>query len=567
MAPKKLSDKALEAELESTVRRIYHGPDKDQLTVNYARQVVEKKLKLQDGFLKEGEWKGKSKDIIKATIDEIESAPDASQAVEFPAKPSATKNGANVKKKRAKKEAAKPASIANTESELSELSDASDASDFSDVSEKPTKKRKVTKAAAKKRHVVLDDEEEAEEPKRKKAKPTTPKTKIVRSRKPSLPNPVLVSSPIKEHKSNQDGQDDSDVLSEPASSPVETTTLSKDPASKVLSGPHSDHEESELSETIDEHPKPKPKPKPKHEGQKPKGAPKPSTVDDESDLSEIDEPLGEVTVKETVRTAKAATDDESEMSEVLDEPPPKGGRKSKPALKGTAKSTPKSKKAAKGTSNAAVDDESEMSDVIDEPPKRKRKSKDPTAPKPERRTKAPAKATVASTLSPDEAQIKQLQGYLLKCGVRKIWAFELKKYGDDNKAKIKRLKDMLAEIGMTGRFSESRAREIKEQRELLAEIEAVKEGEKSWGVGGRPSRRRAAKSFREPSSSDEDEERGGDDTKEEGGSGKDEKATDKSAGSGDDDSEEDDAQPKSRGRGSLKHRADLAFLDDESDSG
>jgi hypothetical protein len=67
MAPKKVTT-ALEAEIIATVRRIYNSPARDELTVNHTRQVVEKKLKLKDGFLKEGAWKAKSKEIIHATL-------------------------------------------------------------------------------------------------------------------------------------------------------------------------------------------------------------------------------------------------------------------------------------------------------------------------------------------------------------------------------------------------------------------------------------------------------------------------------------------------------------------
>ena len=65
MAPKKAT---IEKELVDTVRRIYKTGNEDQLTVNFVRQAVEKKLKLEDDFLKEGEWKSKSKEIIHNTL-------------------------------------------------------------------------------------------------------------------------------------------------------------------------------------------------------------------------------------------------------------------------------------------------------------------------------------------------------------------------------------------------------------------------------------------------------------------------------------------------------------------
>lgn len=67
MAPAKATDKAIAKELVDVVRQMYNGPNREQLSVNYARHVVEEKLKLEDGFLKEGDWKEKSKQIIKGT--------------------------------------------------------------------------------------------------------------------------------------------------------------------------------------------------------------------------------------------------------------------------------------------------------------------------------------------------------------------------------------------------------------------------------------------------------------------------------------------------------------------
>ena len=68
MAPKRPSAKMLEAELAGTVRDIYNGSERDELTVNLVRERVESKLGLDDGFFKRGEWKVKSKDVIKDTV-------------------------------------------------------------------------------------------------------------------------------------------------------------------------------------------------------------------------------------------------------------------------------------------------------------------------------------------------------------------------------------------------------------------------------------------------------------------------------------------------------------------
>lgn len=84
-------------------------------------------------------------------------------------------------------------------------------------------------------------------------------------------------------------------------------------------------------------------------------------------------------------------------------------------------------------------------------------------------------------IDPDFSEIKRLQSWLVKCGIRKLWGRELKPY-DTPKAKITHLKDMLADAGMTGRYSLEKASQIKEQRELRADIEAVKEGAERWGM-------------------------------------------------------------------------------------
>ena len=142
--------------------------------------------------------------------------------------------------------------------------------------------------------------------------------------------------------------------------------------------------------------------------------------------------------------------------------------------------------------NGANDSDSDLSVLIDEAPvpRKKRKSKDSSAPKPRKDTtsKATAKPSADTTEDPDAAEVKRLQGWLVKCGIRKVWGKELKPY-DTPKAKIKHLRDMLSDAGMTGRYSVEKASQIKEARELAADIEAVQEGAERWGAedeeGGR----------------------------------------------------------------------------------
>ncbi|KAL5594309.1 hypothetical protein BROUX41_001251 [Berkeleyomyces rouxiae] len=163
-------------------------------------------------------------------------------------------------------------------------------------------------------------------------------------------------------------------------------------------------------------------------------------------------------------------------------------------------------------------DESDMSSVVDEPPvpKRGSKAKSKSDPKPK-----PTRQKPSATQSADQQEIKKLQQQLGKCGVRKIWGVELKSCGGDDKAKIRHLKDMLRDCGMTGRFSDARAKEIKEQRELMADLQAVQDMTQTWGASKdgarstRASRRAAPKSLKIEKQvieglSDESDEEGGD---------------------------------------------------------
>ncbi len=154
--------------------------------------------------------------------------------------------------------------------------------------------------------------------------------------------------------------------------------------------------------------------------------------------------------------------------------------------RGSSKSEP-SKPEIEGADDDASSGEksdSDMSVVIDEElqPKGKGKKKDSQDAKP-KKSKA-ARSTAPADENPDQAEIKRLQGWLVKCGTRKLWGKELKPY-ETPRAKIKHLKDMLTEIGMTGRYSQEKASQIKEARELAADIEAVQEGEERWGTGGK----------------------------------------------------------------------------------
>jgi len=119
--------------------------------------------------------------------------------------------------------------------------------------------------------------------------------------------------------------------------------------------------------------------------------------------------------------------------------------------------------------------------VIDDGPKLK--GRKPRSGSGESKSKAPKQKKAVQKpqdRDPDAEEIKRLQGWLIKCGIRKMWYKELAPY-DTPKAKIRHLKEMLTGVGMTGRYSQEKATEIKEARELQADLEAVQDGAKLWG--------------------------------------------------------------------------------------
>jgi len=135
----------------------------------------------------------------------------------------------------------------------------------------------------------------------------------------------------------------------------------------------------------------------------------------------------------------------------------------------------------KSKNSKPEESEGEMSVVIDKAPKpKRRKRKSSEAAEGGAKKPKASKSKSEAEVDPDDAEIKRLQGWLVKCGIRKMWWKELKPY-ESSKAKIKHLKDMLSDAGMTGRYTIEKATQIKEARELAADIEAVKEGAERWG--------------------------------------------------------------------------------------
>lgn len=64
-----------------------------------------------------------------------------------------------------------------------------------------------------------------------------------------------------------------------------------------------------------------------------------------------------------------------------------------------------------------------------------------------------------------------VQSLVVACGTRKVWS-KLFQDLDTPQQQIKKLKEMLADLGMTGRLSLEQAKAIKEKRELEKELGA-----------------------------------------------------------------------------------------------
>ncbi|CAM1504044.1 Fc.00g016350.m01.CDS01 [Cosmosporella sp. VM-42] len=455
----------------------------DATTVNKVRKHVEEELGLEDGFFSSGQWKSKSKTLIKERVGklfdgwvpetETESKPN------FGTKRCTFDTESPESKPKRQKRAPKAKKPVKKESELSELSQ----------EEKPQKRKRKAAAGRKSKAVDSDDEDDF------KSEASTPpqkvKVKNISNAGEVKGDPSEVKVKVKESDAEEE---DAPVKKQEASSDEE----------------------------------------------------KPATKDETED--EV-----QVKVSTIMEPTATAVDEEDEYSDVIDEPPkPKRKRKSKgdtSGKKSRAKSHDDTEDEVKVETKSAdtinaVNEEEEYSDVIDElpKPKRKRKSKGEASSKPAKTPKAAAKKA-SEPEDANEAEIKKLQSQLIKCGIRKLWHNELKTYGDNSRAKIRHLKKMLTDVGMDGRFSEAKAREIKEMRELAAEAEAAQEMNALWGTGG-PGRASRSKSKTVKEVVKDESEDGGEDGEEE-------------------DSGQEVSSFAARRR---RAQAELAFLGDDSDS-
>ncbi|KAI9013736.1 hypothetical protein CLU79DRAFT_388656 [Phycomyces nitens] len=205
-------------------------------------------------------------------------------------------------------------------------------------------------------------------------------------------------------------------------------------------------------------------------------------------------------------TQKDPTDEE--MSELESDEPKKKARKPK----ADSKDIPKPKKNVKKRANEKPnnEDESEMSD-LDTLPNKKHKGtsrdSDSSLPsQPKKATKSKDKASTGAT--PNEEKIKRLKQYVSKCGVRKQWAKEFSDCTNDRQ-QIKRLQEILVELGVEGRPTIEKCEKVKMQREIkdeLASLDTQNILDDDKGIHTRGKRVRKPRNIIEDSE-DEDEEK------------------------------------------------------------
>ncbi|GJF00610.1 hypothetical protein PsYK624_169030 [Phanerochaete sordida] len=106
--------------------------------------------------------------------------------------------------------------------------------------------------------------------------------------------------------------------------------------------------------------------------------------------------------------------------------------------------------------------------------------------------------------SPEDAEIKRLKSFVTACGVRKVWSKEFKDIADDKNAQARRLRALLAELGMTGRLSMEKAKAIRAKRELAQELEDVTSFEKAVVTAG--SRRKRDQPVEQAGESEDEED-------------------------------------------------------------
>ncbi|KAI3325696.1 hypothetical protein HD806DRAFT_521212 [Xylariaceae sp. AK1471] len=530
MAP---SVAALEKYLREATRQVDAAGD--TVTVNSVRRRAEEDNELEKGFFATPDWKARSSKLIKEFHAALV-ANEASSPIPEPKTEQDTKHGVKRSSSDEPSPTAKRRKMATSATipgnpKPKKDSSSSALSELSDSDVEPKKEKNKNKQQTKNKRASVSKQESDSELSDLDLSEDEPKQKPKQKKKAKKPAAPRKS---KKEKSESELSD----LSSPEDEPKPKKGVKKPGPPKKSKKEESESDLSDLSSSEDE-------PKPKKKGVR-KSTKLEDSEDDKKDsklkasMSQSKRKQPAPTTKQNAKRTKVKSDSEDELAVGKQADNAEADTEVKIGEDITAKNEDPEEdtKPEKNESKPSVADNSDssLSSVLDEPPARKRKGKDSKA-------ASKSKPSASKELTGDETEIKKLQGQLVKCGVRKIWGIELKKYGGDTKARIQHLRDMLHAVGMDGRFSEAKAREIKERRELMGELEAVNEMNELWGVESPRGRVARSKSVRKSmkEESDEDEEKS--------------KTED----------EEEEAKVKINPRVS-KRMADLAFLGSESES-
>ncbi|KAI1438109.1 hypothetical protein GGR50DRAFT_691583 [Xylaria sp. CBS 124048] len=516
MAP---SIEALQEGLKDATRQLY-ATDPDSVTVNAVRQRAEEQNGLERGFFAAVEWKARSKILItdfvqKLMMDDFVSSPEP----EVKENAKSAKNAKNATKRsssdelcpslesKRKRTVASASKGGNSKSKkqlssspLSQLSDSDDEVD----TEQP--KKAVAQKQSSDSELTDFDSSEYEDETTKKAKQSATSRKAAKESE----------SELSDIASSED---------EPKTSKLAKQSAASQKAEKQES-------ESELSDVGDSEDEPKPA----------KSRAKASKLENSKDInpaaSRLKRKQQNTTKKQDAKRSKIESGGADDLGA--------GNKVDKTEANAHATidgdNPTKNNNPERGCEPLPGDSDSSLSSVFDEPLPQKRKGK-------QAKGASKAKPAAPKELSGDEAEIKKLQGQLVKCGVRKIWGVELKKFGTDSKAKIRHLKDMLHDAGMDGRFSEAKARELKEKRELMGELEAVNEMNERWGLEAHGRRTLRGKSVRKTATKEPNNDQKADDDEEE------------PMNNGDNEQAKTETNPRVS-----KRMADLAFLGSDSES-
>ncbi|KJA23487.1 hypothetical protein HYPSUDRAFT_215081 [Hypholoma sublateritium FD-334 SS-4] len=407
-------------DLESTAKRLVWAAQKkgtlQNLTPRLIRQAIENELALDEGVLDASEYKSSIKAATKYALD---NDPPPADVESTPKSKPPTKN----KRKSDGTVKAEP-EMEKDEAEI--------------PSPQPTPKAKAkTKTKTVAKLVAREDEgsDEAPTPKKRKVAP--------KSKKAAL---------------SEEEDDYMDDDASPKKKPRARAVKAK--AKKVVS-----EDEDEEDEQPDVAAAPT-KPKSKKDSKVYKSLEHVPTSDMEQDEPE---PLAGPSVVKPNVPAKLKSPRKSKA-----DPKPDSASRKPPSSKKAEAAVPTPIDAE--TDDVAHKSESELSVLLDDLPKPKRKSssgdkpskKASEKPKTKKATKAPV------VLSKDEETIKRLKSLVVACGTRKVWSKVFQGL-DSPQQQIRKLKEMLSDLGMTGRMSLDQAKAIKEKRELAQELADVTE--------------------------------------------------------------------------------------------